>query len=165
MHSDQVPQAAYLSDKQIQDAWMKVPHREPQRLADRAIADAATEQAYRVGVAETEAKYLAITYCAYCSEQFPIDGDAALVSEHIRTCSSHPMRDMAAALQKLHDAIDDFNASGVYETALCALPQCKALGFNATGGIIHVDNCAIVIARSALAKHNASQGPEASHAE
>ena len=32
------------------------------------------------------------TYCAYCGAEFPIDGDAADVSNHIRTCEKHPMR-------------------------------------------------------------------------
>ena len=108
---------------------------------------------YRQGVAETEAAW-PCPNCLPCSQCENISHD-----ERVNGAA------LAAALRNLHYAIDDFNASGVYETALCALPQCKALGFNATGGIIHVDNCAIVIARSALAKHNASQGPEASHAE
>ena len=35
------------------------------------------------------------TYCAYCGEQYPLDDAAASrVSEHIKTCVKHPMREL-----------------------------------------------------------------------
>ena len=40
------------------------------------------------------------TYCAYCGEEFPIDGRTAnaAVGEHIRKCPKHPMRELEAEL-------------------------------------------------------------------
>ncbi len=38
-----------------------------------------------------------MTYCAYCGIEFPLDDDAAnQVSEHIRTCDKHPLREVEA---------------------------------------------------------------------
>lgn len=39
------------------------------------------------------------TYCAYCGKRYPLDDQAAtLVSEHIRTCEKHPMREVESQL-------------------------------------------------------------------
>ena len=48
------------------------------------------------------------TYCAYCGEQFPADGDDStdLISEHIATCPKHPMREAEARVAGLEAEIE-----------------------------------------------------------
>ena len=41
------------------------------------------------------------TYCAYCGAEYPLDDAAAtLVSEHIKTCEKHPMRETEKRAEK-----------------------------------------------------------------
>lgn len=46
-------------------------------------------------------EYKSKTYCAYCGAIFNIDSDASHVSEHIRTCPHHPMRELEAENDEL----------------------------------------------------------------
>lgn len=58
---------------------------------ERHISDLEAE------LAEEKAKH-DFCYCAYCGQEFPVAGDTSDVSEHIRTCVKHPMRDVEAKL-------------------------------------------------------------------
>jgi len=41
------------------------------------------------------------TYCAYCGAEYPLDDNAAAqVSEHIKTCEKHPMRETEKRAEK-----------------------------------------------------------------
>jgi len=48
-----------------------------------------------------------LTYCAYCGKEFLIDSDGSEISEHIKTCEDHPMREVEA------DLADCYNSSNV----------------------------------------------------
>lgn len=53
--------------------------------------------------AELKAK-MDFTYCAYCGHQVRCDDEAATgISEHIKTCTKHPMRAAEATIKKLQD--------------------------------------------------------------
>jgi hypothetical protein len=64
------------------------------QLAYGEFAEDALPAALRRAI-DAEAR-LAATYCAYCGHEVRIDADASLISEHIRTCEKHPMRDVEA---------------------------------------------------------------------
>ena len=39
------------------------------------------------------------TYCAYCGAEFPVDGDASDVAEHIAKCDKHPITEYRLLLR------------------------------------------------------------------
>jgi hypothetical protein len=45
------------------------------------------------------------TYCAYCGDEFPIDEDNSDVSEHIASCTKHPMRAKEIEIERLKEAV------------------------------------------------------------
>jgi len=49
----------------------------------------------------------AFTYCAYCGAEFPVDGDASDVSEHIAVCEVHPMNKAQAEIERLRAGRDE----------------------------------------------------------
>jgi hypothetical protein len=52
-------------------------------------------------IRELEAK-LQLTYCAYCGHAVEMDDAAATgISEHIKTCPKHPMRELEARVKYL----------------------------------------------------------------
>lgn len=82
------------------------------RLEDRVSAEYEAERADdRARIQELEAErdaavkwleeYKSKTYCAYCGATFNIDSDATHVTEHIRTCPHHPMRELEAENDEL----------------------------------------------------------------
>ena len=59
------------------------------------------------------------TYCAYCGEFFPADGDGRstdAVTEHIRTCDKHPMREPEAEVERLKEQLRYYADRAVHET-------------------------------------------------
>lgn len=54
------------------------------------------------------------------------------------------------ALRVLHDAVDDLNAAEGTSKRLCLL--CGALCYDMVRGIVHSSECALVLARYALAQ-------------
>ena len=96
----------------------------------RALEDAMTDlQAERDAAVRWLEEYKSKTYCAYCGAIFNIDSDASHVSEHIRTCPHHPMRELEAENRRLREAVDeglflaDF-VTGNHHIDMC--PACKA---------------------------------------
>jgi|GEM_PF-3643936 len=81
-----------------------------EREEKRALEDAMTDlQAERDAAVRWLEEYKSKTYCAYCGATFNIDSDAAHVTEHIRTCPHHPMRELEAEntrLRMLRDAAE-----------------------------------------------------------
>jgi chromosome segregation ATPase len=72
----------------------------------RMYRDAAESRAQGLEVERDAAvkwleEYKSKTYCAYCGAIFNIDSDASHVSEHIRTCPHHPMRELEAENDEL----------------------------------------------------------------
>lgn len=41
------------------------------------------------------------THCSYCEFEVPLDVDSSVISEHIRTCENHPIRDYEKQIQSL----------------------------------------------------------------
>jgi hypothetical protein len=73
-----------------------------EREEKRALEDAMTDlQAERDAAVRWLEEYKSKTYCAYCGATFNIDSDAAHVTEHIRTCPHHPMRELEAENKRL----------------------------------------------------------------
>jgi hypothetical protein len=50
-----------------------------------------------------------VTYCAYCGEEFPVDGASELVSDHINTCPKHPIAEYRAEIKRLCSVIDNLS--------------------------------------------------------
>lgn len=44
-------------------------------------------QHLRERIAELES----VTYCAYCGKEYPLDGDAEEIDDHIHNCKKHPL--------------------------------------------------------------------------
>ncbi len=65
-------------------------------------------------------EYKSKTYCAYCGATFNIDSDATHVTEHIRTCPHHPMRELEAENKRLRELVD--GATEVVEIFPCTSP-------------------------------------------
>ena len=59
-------------------------------------------------------EYKSKTYCAYCGATFNIDSDAAHVTEHIRTCPHHPMRELEAENKRLKEVLHKGLMGGVF---------------------------------------------------
>lgn len=56
------------------------------------------------------------TYCAYCGAEFPLDGSAFDVTQHIRSCEHHPMRvverDNALLRERVRELEDELGIPG-----------------------------------------------------
>jgi len=76
-----------------------------------------------------------MTYCAYCGEEFPIDDDAGEVSEHIRTCDKHPMREAQATADRRLELLREIIA----RVSFC--PICMAGYLNDFGTYEHAEDC------------------------
>ena len=71
-----------------------------------ALEDAMTDlQAERDAAVRWLEEYKSKAYCAYCGAIFNLDSDASHVSEHIRTCPHHPMRELEAENERLREAL------------------------------------------------------------
>jgi 3-methyladenine DNA glycosylase/8-oxoguanine DNA glycosylase len=68
---------------------------------DRLRARVKELEAERDAAVKWLEEYKSKTYCAYCGAIFNIDSDASHVSEHIRTCPHHPMRELEAENDEL----------------------------------------------------------------
>lgn len=85
-----------------------------EREEKRALEDAMTDlQAERDAAVKWLEEYKSKTYCAYCGATFNIDSDAAHVTEHIRTCPHHPMRELEAENERLREELAQFKASSL----------------------------------------------------
>jgi hypothetical protein len=75
------------------------------KRAERLEAENAALKAERDAAVKWMDEYRSKTYCAYCGATFDIDKDAFNVSEHIRTCPHHPMREVEAERDRLKTAL------------------------------------------------------------
>jgi hypothetical protein len=91
----------------MQNGWTeRIEELEAENTRLRMLRDAAESRAQGLEVERDAAvkwleEYKSKTYCAYCGAIFNIDSDASHVSEHIRTCPHHPMRELEAENKRL----------------------------------------------------------------
>jgi cell division protein FtsB len=91
----------------MDNGWTKrIEELEAENKRLRMYRDAAESRAQGLEVERDAAvkwleEYKSKTYCAYCGAIFNIDSDASHVSEHIRTCPHHPMRELEAENDEL----------------------------------------------------------------
>jgi hypothetical protein len=50
-----------------------------------------------------------VTYCAYCGQEFPIDGESGTdaISEHLGVCAKHPMREVLRVARQCYREISN----------------------------------------------------------
>ena len=98
-----------------------------EREEKRALEDAMTDlQAERDAAVRWLEEYKSKTYCAYCGAIFNIDSDASHVSEHIRTCPHHPMRELEAENKRLREVAELLLP--IAELYTSHLPYCELPG-------------------------------------
>ena len=96
----------------MENGWTKrIEELEAENTRLRMYRDAAESRAQGLEVERDAAvkwleEYKSKTYCAYCGAIFNIDSDASHVSEHIRTCPHHPMRELEAENKRLRELVD-----------------------------------------------------------
>jgi len=114
-----------LKDKPDQSdldaAVFRINHLEAENKRLRMYRDAAESRAQGLEVERDAAvkwleEYKSKTYCAYCGAIFNIDSDASHVSEHIRTCPHHPMRELEAENKRLREALERIAAYDSYHS-------------------------------------------------
>ena len=89
------------------------------------------EDALAARVAELEQEleaYRTLTYCAYCGQSYPLDNQAAeMVTQHIQSCSRHPMREVKAERDRLRKALEKIRGID-YRGNPC---QCSSIAYAA----------------------------------
>ena len=104
----------------MQNGWTeRIEELEAENTRLRMYRDAAESRAQGLEVERDAAvkwleEYKSKTYCAYCGAIFNIDSDASHVSEHIRTCPHHPMRELEAANKRLRALLHKCLMGGVF---------------------------------------------------
>jgi DNA repair exonuclease SbcCD ATPase subunit len=118
----------------MDNGWTKrIEELEAENKRLRMYRDAAESRAQGLEVERDAAvkwleEYKSKTYCAYCGAIFNIDSDASHVSEHIRTCPHHPMRELEAENERLRKRIAELEAENM---RLQLMNPCKHTGFEA----------------------------------
>ena len=104
----------------MQNGWTeRIEELEAENTRLRMYRDAAESRAQGLEVERDAAvkwleEYKSKTYCAYCGAIFNIDSDASHVSEHIRTCPHHPMRELEAENRRLRELLHKGLMGGVF---------------------------------------------------
>ena len=105
----------------MQNGWTeRIEELEAENKRLRMYRDAAESRAQGLEVERDAAvkwleEYKSKTYCAYCGAIFNIDSDASHVSEHIRTCPHHPMRELKEENKRLREALDRIESMATIE--------------------------------------------------
>ena len=96
---------SHFSNENYQkDRWLSG---NPDRLKEQIYEVLQTERTAREKVEAALEAWKSMTYCAYCGFESPLDVDTSLISEHIRTCEKHPIREYENQITALRSKVEE----------------------------------------------------------